>query len=85
MVASLQLLLNFGIEKSTADGSILKAHPAVVSYIADIPETKDMLGVIHGNRSSLNCRRCLVETNDVSSLSYAPRRNVIHKRKMIKT
>lgn len=49
---SLRELMVSGVKVSTAEGIFLGAHQALFRYIADIPESIDMLAVLHGNIGS---------------------------------
>lgn len=65
-----------GFVSKTADGACLRLHCVVASYVADLPEAKDITAVLNGNQSFRNCHKCLTKTIHFSNSSSAPLRNL---------
>lgn len=55
-----------GFPCQTNDNVKLHCHFAIANYCADIPEAKDMLGILHSNRTTHPCFRCLAGKKELS-------------------
>jgi hypothetical protein len=49
-----------GLLATTRDGTALKVHMVLGTYITDVPEGKDVCCVKHGNRTPMPCAGCKV-------------------------
>jgi len=65
-----------GISCPTKDGKVLRLHLVLGSYIADIPEQKDMLGVRYSNRTAQPCPRCHVPVQELKHSKVGDARSV---------
>ena len=66
--------LVYGLEVKTANGKKGLAISVIVNYTADIPEGKQMSGVLHGSNTKAPCIRCWVPGPELNSVKkYEPR------------
>ena len=72
-----------GIPCTTKDKKILRLHLVLGSYIADIPEQKDMLGVRYSNRTMQPCPRCHVPVQDMKHSKIGDTRSVDETRNVL--
>lgn len=73
-------LLNLGFKgfaSITKDGKQYNCHPILSSYIADIPEAKDIMSVKQGVKTSYPCFRCLVPRDAMKGVHMHRRRTNI--------
>jgi hypothetical protein len=50
----------YGLLVTTRDGTALKVHMVLGTYITDVPEGKDVSCIKHGNRTPMPCAGCKV-------------------------
>ncbi|NJK52916.1 MAG: hypothetical protein HC936_08975 [Leptolyngbyaceae cyanobacterium SU_3_3] len=67
----------------TKCGTCIKVHFALTSYIADIPETEDLLGIKRGGQTKFPCHQCMVRKDKLHLSSQFPRRCIQHSRDMM--
>ena len=66
MTDNVKTYLTEGFPVKTSDGKEMTLHPCIGSYVADLPEAKDLLGVLNGNRGVRNCHRCFTYSSDMN-------------------
>lgn len=55
IISPLDIHAQKGILTQKCDNIPLRIHPVLFSYVADLPEAKDLTGVLNGNQSNRNC------------------------------
>lgn len=65
-----------GITGVDSQGISRTCHLAIGAYCADIPEAKDMTGVLHGSSTASPCFRCLAPTSEMNAVTNAEMRNL---------
>lgn len=66
-----------GFSCTDSTGIQLKCFPVLTSYCCDLPEAKDIAGVIAGVNTQFPCHRCLVHKSDLASTQCFPLRSAI--------
>ena len=74
MTVDVKTQLMDGFPVQTSDGKEMTLHPCIGSYVADLPEAKDLLGVLNGNRGLRNCHRCLCYSSDMNKYNHSSKR-----------
>ena len=72
-----------GIHCKTVDGHSIRLHMVLGSYIADIPEQKDMVCVKYSNRTKHPCPRCHVQAQELKRTTLARLRTLQETRRII--
>ena len=63
-----------GFGAKTGDGTILRCHPVLTNYIADMTEVNDMTATRGGVQTARPCHRCMVCSEELPfSYEYQPR------------
>ena len=55
-----------GFHFQDGDKILRRCCPCLGSYVADIPEAKDLTSTLHGALTSLPCPRCFVKSGDLA-------------------
>ena len=76
VLSSLSASAVSGFRCETKDGHVMHWYFAVANYCADVPEAKDMLGILHGNRTKRTCFRCLSTKEEFSIFKKHEYRNL---------
>lgn len=83
LLEPLNLCAEKGIECNDADGTPRTCHVALGAYCSDIPEAKDMTGVLHGSSTASTCFRCLAPTTNMKYITNARKRTLDGTLKLI--
>ena len=63
-----------GFGAKTGDGTILRCHPVLTNYVADMPEVNDMTATRGRVQTARPCHRCMVRSEELPfSYGYLPR------------
>lgn len=57
-----------GLSVQTSDGFRLRLHFMMASYVADLPETEDLLSLKRGSATQSPCHRCMVQKHDLADM-----------------
>lgn len=57
-----------GLVCTDPSGRLQNIFPAVISYVGDTPEHKDMLCLYHGHQCAFPCEKCWIAGQDLSQL-----------------
>ena len=60
-----------GFKCRDQEGSARRCHPCIVSYCCDMPESKDLSSIRHGNQGIRNCHRYMAETEKFNTYTTA--------------
>ena len=76
VMSSLAAVAKKGFPCKDSQGVNRLCHFAIGSYCCDIPETKDLSGVLHGLRTKATCHRCLVPSENLNGIETAAERQI---------
>ena len=63
-----------GFGAKTGDGTILRCHPVLINYVANMTEVNDMTATRGGVQTARPCHRCMVCSEELPfSYEYQPR------------
>ena len=64
ILSTLEESVEKGFEATTADGFTIRCHPALTSYVTDLPEVNDMTATKSG-QTARPCHRCMIPLNEM--------------------
>ena len=76
-------LAEVGVVCETRDKCRVRMHFLLASYVSDIPEAEDLLGLKRGNQTPSPCYQCLVRKESMAESSFAKSRSLMHTRRLI--
>ena len=84
ILSTLEQSVVSGFEAHTADGSTLRCHPALTSYVADLPKVNDMTAT-RGNQTARPCHQCMIPMSEMPYTHEHPVRTIQSLRSVRKT